>query len=46
MADAASRIFGPSSGVLTTCFALVSLVAIANLFVTVGSRIGFAMARD
>lgn len=46
VADAASRVFGSTGGVLITCLALVSLVAIANLFVMIGSRIGFAMARD
>ena len=46
VADAASHVFGPAGGVLITWLALVSLVAIANLFVMVGSRIGFAMARD
>jgi APA family basic amino acid/polyamine antiporter len=46
VADAASLVFGPGGGVLITCLALVSLIAIANLFVMVGSRIGFAMARD
>ena len=46
VADAANQVFGPAGGVLITWLALVSLVAIANLFVMVGSRIGFAMARD
>jgi APA family basic amino acid/polyamine antiporter len=46
VADAASQVFGPAGGVLITGLALLSLAAIANLFVMVGSRIGFAMARD
>jgi APA family basic amino acid/polyamine antiporter len=46
VADAASRVFGPNGGLVITILALLSLLAIANLFVMVGSRIGFAMARD
>lgn len=46
VADAASLVFGPAGGWLMTALALVSLLAIANLFLMVGSRIGFAMARD
>jgi len=46
VADAASVVFGSMGGVVMTALALLSLAAIANLFVMVGSRIGFAMARD
>lgn len=46
VADAAGRVFGPAGELVITVLALVSLAAIANLFAMVGSRIGFAMARD
>lgn len=45
-ADAAERVFGPAGGLLITILSLVSLAAIANLYVMFSSRIGFAMARD
>ena len=45
-ADAAERVFGPVAGALITFVSLVSLAAIANLYVMFNSRIGFAMARD
>ncbi|MGI8611513.1 MAG: APC family permease, partial [Sphingomicrobium sp.] len=46
VADAAGQVFGPGGELVITVLALVSLAAIANLFAMVGSRIGFAMARD
>ena len=45
-ADAAMRVFGSEAGTVMTIIALVSVAAIANLFLMVVSRIGFAMARD
>ncbi len=45
-ADAADRVFGEMGGVLLTILSLVSLAAIANMYVMFNSRIGFAMARD
>lgn len=45
-ADAATRIFGPVAGTLITVVSLVSIAAIANLYVMFNSRVGFAMARD
>ncbi|MDQ3078365.1 MAG: APC family permease [Pseudomonadota bacterium] len=45
-ADAAARVFGASGGTLITVVSLISLGAIANLYIMFSSRIGFAMARD
>ena len=45
-ADAAARVFGPADGTLITVVSLISVAAIANLYVMFNSRIGFAMARD
>jgi APA family basic amino acid/polyamine antiporter len=45
-ADAAAQVLGQSSGTFVTVLAIVSVVAIANLFLMFLSRIGFAMARD
>ncbi len=45
-ADAAARVFGASGGTLMTVIALLSLAAIANLYLMMVSRTGFAMARD
>ncbi|MEO7240208.1 MAG: APC family permease [Sphingomicrobium sp.] len=45
-ADAAARILGTSGETLITIVSLVSIGAIANLYMMFNSRIGFAMARD
>jgi APA family basic amino acid/polyamine antiporter len=45
-ADAAQKVFGGNGGNLITVVSLISLAAIANLYVMFSSRIGFAMARD
>ena len=45
-ADAASQVFGPMGATVITVVSLISLGAIANLYVMFISRIGFAMARD
>lgn len=45
-ADAASRVFGSSGGTLITALALLSIGAIANLYLMFTSRVAFAMARD
>ncbi len=45
-ADAAAQVLGQSSGTFVTALAIVSVIAIANLFLMFLSRIGFAMARD
>jgi APA family basic amino acid/polyamine antiporter len=46
VADAAAAVLGPVSGIVITLLAIFSVVAIANVFVMGGSRIGFAMARN
>lgn len=46
VADAAARVFGPSADTLITAVSLLSIAAIANLYLMFISRIGFAMARD
>lgn len=46
VADAAQKVFGGVGGQVITLVSLVSLAAIANLYVMFSSRIGFAMARD
>ena len=45
-ADAATRVFGATGGTLITIVSLISVAAIANLYLMFTSRIGFAMARD
>ena len=45
-ADAASRVLGPMGERLITIASLVSIGAIANLYMMLNSRIAFAMARD
>ncbi len=45
-ADAVTRIFGATAGTLITAVSLISIAAIANLYVMFNSRVGFAMARD
>jgi APA family basic amino acid/polyamine antiporter len=45
-ADAASRVFGETGGKLITIISIISIAAIANLYVMFNSRVGFAMARD
>jgi len=44
--DAAIRIFGPGGDTLITVLSLLSIGAIANLYIMLNSRVGFAMARD
>ena len=45
-ADAAAQVLGKSSGTFVTALALVSVTAIANLYLMINSRIGYAMGRD
>lgn len=45
-ADAAMRVFGRNGETLITILSLVSVGAIANLYMLLNSRVGFAMARD
>jgi APA family basic amino acid/polyamine antiporter len=45
VADATQAVLGPLSGTLITGLALISVVAIANLFIMYASRVAFAMAR-
>ena len=44
--DAAMRIFGTHGDTLITILSLLSVGAIANLYIMLNSRVGFAMARD
>lgn len=46
VADAAARVFGGNADTLITALSLLSIAAIANLYLMFISRIGFAMARD
>jgi APA family basic amino acid/polyamine antiporter len=46
VADAAAAALGPASGTVITLLAIVSVVAIANLFMMYASRVAFAMARN
>lgn len=46
VADAAARVFGANADRLITAVSLLSIAAIANLYLMFVSRIGFAMARD
>ena len=46
VADAAAAALGPASGTVITVLAVISVVAIANLFVMYASRVAFAMARN
>lgn len=46
VADAAAAALGPASGTVITVLAIVSVVAISNLFVMYASRVAFAMARN
>ena len=45
-ADAAMHVFGRSGETLITILSLISVGAIANLYMLLNSRVGFAMARD
>lgn len=45
-ADAAMRVFGQRGETIITILSLVSVGAIANLYLLLNSRVGFAMARD
>jgi APA family basic amino acid/polyamine antiporter len=45
-ADAAATVYGDRSALLITGLAIVSIVAIANLYLMFLTRIAFAMARD
>ena len=46
VADAAAAALGPASGTVITVLAIVSVVAISNLFMMYASRVAFAMARN